>query len=48
MTTKARLLANEGLGVMTRSYSDSCGKQTPATAQADFLRRAWSIYPLRQ
>jgi hypothetical protein len=33
---------------MGRSHVNSCGKQTPATAQAACLRRALAVYPLRQ
>jgi len=33
---------------MGRSHANFWGKQTPATAQADSLCSALSVYPLRQ
>jgi hypothetical protein len=40
--------AGEVEGMMARRHANSWGKQTPATAQADRLRSALAVYPLRQ
>ena len=33
---------------MARSHANFCGKHTPVTAQADYLRWTLAVYPLRQ
>ena len=40
--------ADEAEGMMARGHATPCGKQTPATAQADWLRSTLAVYPLRQ
>jgi hypothetical protein len=34
--------------MMARSHANFCGKHTPVTAQADYLRWTLALYPLRQ
>ena len=45
---KSRPAKDEVEGMMARSHANFWGKQTPATAQADCLRSALAVYPLRQ
>jgi hypothetical protein len=46
--TKDRPPTDEVEGMMARNHANFCDNQTPATAQADYLRWTLAVYPLRQ